>query len=93
MAGRLEESKRDIGHYDLIAFVHRNEIEFRFRLRAEIDLRAGMCRQFMMSGNKVGMAVSLDDVFDHKPVRLRIFEIDINVALRIDNGRFSTRSN
>jgi len=38
------------------------------------------------------VAVSLDDVFDREAVSLRVFKIDVDIPLRIDNGGIASGS-
>src|SRR5215475_9100901 len=45
-----------------------------------------------MSGNEVGMAVSLNHELNDKPMRLCVVQIDTDVALRVDNRGFPARS-
>jgi len=45
--------------------------------------------KLMMAGNEVGVEMGFDDVPDFQAVRLRFFEVDVDVALRIDHCSIS----
>ena len=55
-------------------------------LCADVDLRAGAGGKFLVSGDKVGVKVSLEDVSDLEALLVGRFEIKINITLRIDDG-------
>ncbi len=56
---------------------------------ADIDGCAGAGGQFLMAGNEVGVQMSFEDVANLQILFLRGFEIDLNIALRIDDDRFA----
>src|ERR1700686_3698691 len=87
MSRRLEKSEHHIAHDDLAALMHRNELKLR-RSRTEIDPGARSRGQLVMPGNEIGMAVRLNRVPDGDSVSLRVFKVDIDVPLLIDNGCF-----
>src|SRR5262249_75648 len=57
-----------------------------------IDLRPRSLRKLSMAGDEVGMQVCLDDVPDGQALALRLLEILVDVAARIDDRGFSLRS-
>ena len=50
-----------------------------------IDLCAGACGQLLVSGNEIGMQVGLEDVFDLHAVLLSGFQVNVHIALGIDD--------
>ena len=73
--------------------MHRNKVKLRRRLRAEVDPRAGARGELVMTGDEIGVTMCFDHMFDRETVSARIFEVDIDVPLRIDNGGFGTGPN
>ena len=45
----------------------------------------------MMAGYKIGVAVSLDHMFDNEAVCLGFFKIDVDIPLRINDCGFRAR--
>jgi len=89
----LQEPEAAIAELDLVAVVDGDVREFSTGPRSQIDTRSGAFRQFAMSRNEVGMNVSFDDVFDlHVFGRCRV-EVDVHVALGIDDGCHALRRN
>jgi hypothetical protein len=87
VAGCLQKPKRHVSHDDLIAFMNRYEWKLHFGTGSKIDFRTRARSEFMMPGHKVGVTVCLDDKFDRQAVSSGIIDININVALGIDNSR------
>ena len=54
---------------------------------AEHDLRARARGQLAMSADEVGVEVRLDDVGDREAALRRLLQVDLDVALRIHDGR------
>ena len=48
--------------------------------------------QLLVAGNEVGVQMRLNDVLDDETVGSGFFDVLLDVALRIDNGRFPIRS-
>src|SRR5579862_8994514 len=65
--------------------------KLRAGLRSEVDPRARARRQFGMAGDEVGMQVSFNDVRDAQALLGRLFQVDFDVTLRIDDGGFAFR--
>ena len=86
MSRSLQEAEAALPELDLVSVLHRDVRELSAGSRAEIDVRASALRKFAMSRDEVGMDVSLDDVFDLPPIASCRFEIDIHIALGIDDG-------
>ena len=85
MAGRFQSAQHDTAGAQLVAVTHRAMRKLRVRGRADDDLRAAACGELLMSADKVGVQMGLDDVADAQPGRARRVEILLDVALRIDD--------
>ena len=44
-----------------------------------------------MSGNEIGVQVSLEDVANRDLILLRSLQIDLHIALRVDHNRLALR--
>ncbi len=66
--------------------------KFRSRFFADIDLGAGTLRQFAVPADEVGMQVRLEDVLDPEVLLGGSFQVNINIALRIDDHADSAGS-
>ena len=82
----VQEPEAALAELNLVSVLDRDVRELSAGSRAEIDVRSGAFRQFAMSRNEVGMEVSLDDVFDLQILAGCRFEVDIHIALGIDDG-------
>src|SRR5213593_3803712 len=71
--------------------MHGHERELCVGPRSEIDFRPGTRGKLMMAGYKIGVAVSLDNIFDNQTVRLGLFNIDVDIPLRINDRGFRAR--
>ena len=87
VARRFEKAQTAAAEADLVALRHRNVRELRAGPRAHVDLGAGAGGQLAVPGNEIGMQVSLDDIRDAQVVFARGFQVDLDVALRIDDHR------
>src|SRR5205807_2273199 len=58
----------------------------------EINARSSTLRELMMTGDEVGVQVCFDDVLDLQPLLLGGVEVDIDVALRINDRRDAFRT-
>ncbi len=67
-------------------------LEFGVGLRSDVDLRARARRQFFVSGNKVGVQMSFENVPDLKILLVSRLQIDVHIALRIHHRRLALRS-
>src|SRR5579863_1250966 len=54
-----------------------------------IDLRSSASGELLVSGDKVSMQMSFEDVTDRYVLRVRGFEVEINIALGIDHHSLS----
>ena len=59
---------------------------------AEINFCAGAGSKLLVSGDKVGVQVSLEDVADRQPVLFGSLEIEVNIPLGIDHHCLAFRS-
>ena len=84
--------RQSVADLQLEAVMQRDVLELRARGRADVDLRAGSLRQLPVAGDEVGMQVRLEDVADREAVLLRGFEVDLDIALRIDDHRLALAS-
>ena len=91
VARRLEKPQDDLAHADLVALPDRDVVEFRVRLRAEVDLRAGACGELLVAGHEVGVEVRLDDVPDLEALRAGLLDVAVDVAPRVDDRRLALR--
>ena len=89
----VQEPEAAVAELNLVSVLDRDVRELSAGSRAEIDLRSGAFRQFAMSRHEVGMEVSLDNVFDLPILAGCRFEVDIHIALGIDDGCDALRRN
>ena len=59
---------------------------------AEIDFRAGGCGEFTMARDEVGVKMGFDDVLETKSVLARLFEVNVYISLRVDDGGDASRT-
>ena len=62
-------------------------------LGADVDLGAGAGGKFFVSGDKIGVEVSLENVADLEALLIGRLEIKINIALRIDDRSYAVGPN
>jgi hypothetical protein len=82
----VEELKTALAELNPVSIIDRDVRELGTGSGAQIDPGSRAPRQFAMSRHEVGMEVSLYHVFDFPISPGRRLEIDINVALSIDDG-------
>src|SRR5262245_14233497 len=87
MSRSLQEPKRALTELQFVPILDFDMGELRTGSRADIDLRSGAFRKFAVSRHEVGMDVSLDDVFDLPPFAGCRLEVDVDIALGIDDSR------
>jgi len=59
---------------------------------AKINSRSGACGEFFVSGNKIGVQMGFKDMPDGESMLFRSFQIQIDIALRIDHDCIAFRS-
>ena len=59
---------------------------------AHIDLRPGAGGKFPVSGNKIGVQMSFENVADGESVFFGGLQIEIHITLGIDHHRFAFRA-
>ena len=59
------------------------------RFFAKNNLSSGARREFAMAADEISVQVSFDDVLDFEVPRFGFGDVLIDVALRIDYGRFA----
>jgi hypothetical protein len=89
----VQEPEAALTELNLVSVLDRDVSELSAGFRAEIDLRSGAFRQFPMPRHEVGMDVSLDDVFDSPILTSCRIEVDIHIALGIDDDCDAFRRN
>jgi hypothetical protein len=53
---------------------------------AEVDAGAGALGELVMAGNEVGVEMGLDDVLDGETFLAGVVEVEVDVALGVDDG-------
>lgn len=59
---------------------------------ADVDVRAGAGCQFVVTGDKIGVQVSLKDVANLQALLLASVDVDFDIALRVDHGSHAIRA-
>jgi hypothetical protein len=93
VAGRLDEAQSNPAHSDLFAIAHGSMRKLGASLFAENDLCTRASSDLLVSAYEVSVKVRLDHVFDPQPLRVGFGEVLVNITLRIDNSRFTLRTN
>ena len=89
---RLQNSNAGSADLQLEAIPHINVRELCPCGGSDVNRRAGAGGEFLVSGDKVGVKVGLENVPNLQPVLGRGFKIDFDIALRIDDHRLAFRS-
>src|SRR2546430_2475168 len=92
MAGSFHDAKLHAADREFVAILHRAVRKRCSGLFAENDLSAGFLSKLAVTADKVCMQVRFDDVLDLQVLRFSFLDVLIDVALRIDNDRFTIRS-
>ena len=93
MSGRFEEFQIHFAERQFVAVFYFMRRKFRLCTLSVNDLRARFSGEFEIeTGNKIGVRMRFDDVFDFLPVRFGFVEILLNVALRINDRRLIFRT-
>ena len=77
-------------HFEAVAQSDMRKI--RRSLRSDVNLRACAHGQFFVPRNEVGMEMRFKNMTDLQALLFGGFQIDVDVALRIDDGGFAFRS-
>ena len=93
MPGSLQKPQANLAERNLILIAHRMMRKGCAGAFAQIDLCAGARRQFLMPGDEIGVEVGLNDMRDAQPALARHVQIETDVALRIDYGRYAVGAN
>ena len=83
MTRSFKKPKDDSAKPNFVAFVNIDVRKRRARASAEINFRARAFRQLAMAAHKIGVQMSLDNMFDLQSLRGRLVDIKRNIALRI----------
>jgi hypothetical protein len=87
----LQKSEAALAELNPVSVSDCNVRELSSRASAEIYLRSGALGEFVMSGDKIGVNVRLDDVFDLPPVGGCGFKVDVDIPLGIDYRGHASR--
>ena len=97
MAWRLQELEPALSEPDFVPIANRGVRELGAGASAQpsskIDTSPRTLGQFVVARDEIGMQVRLDNMFDLPPVASRRFQVNVDVALRIDDRRNALRSN
>ena len=85
VAGSLENFEAHSREIKRIAILHRHECVFRLGAGAEMDRRAATVAQFQMPGDEVGVKMGEEYVPDLEAEFLRIGQVLLDIALRVDD--------
>ena len=86
MAGGVEEVEAGIAELEGVAVFDGDVRKGRVGIFAEVDSGAGALGELVVAGDEVGVEMRLDDVLDAEIFLGREVEVEVNVALRVDNG-------
>ena len=92
MAGSPHEIEPAFAELQRIAILDGRVRKRRVGVGTQVNSSAGAFRQFAMTRNEVGVQVRFDDVLDLQALLRGGFHVDVDVALRIDHGRDSLRT-
>ena len=86
VAGGLQEAKHAAAELEGVAVLDGGAGECCAGAGADIDGGAGALSELAVAGDEVGVEMGLDDVLDLETEAGGGFDIDIDVALGVDNG-------
>src|ERR1700687_4179909 len=92
VTGSLHEIESALPELNGVAVFHRRVRERCARGFSEVDARSSALRKLMMTGNEVGVQVRFDNVLDLQALFLGGVYVNVHVALRVDDGRNSLRT-
>ena len=90
--GGLQEAQRDLADPDLVAVAHAAMRERCTRPGPDHDRRPGALGQLAVAAHEVGVEVRLHDVLDREALRLRLVEVLVDVAPRVDDRGLAVRA-
>jgi hypothetical protein len=85
VTGRFHESQLDLTDIDLISITYSAMRKRCAGILAEYDLRSGAFGELAMSTHKIRVKVSFENILDGEPVRFRLSNVLVNVALRVNH--------
>src|SRR5207302_7559738 len=88
--GSLQEIETAVSERGRIAVADGAVRKRRAGAVAEVDGGAGLLREFLVSGDEVGVEMGLDDMLDAQAELGRGLQVNGDVALGIDDGRNAT---
>jgi hypothetical protein len=92
MAGRFEKPQAALAEADFIALGDGYVRELRASPRTNVDLGACAGRQLAVTGNEIRMQMGLDHVLDAQVVLKGGFQVDLDIALRVNHRCNAFRS-
>ena len=89
MAGRFEQLDLERADLDPIAVFRRDVLVVRRREMRNVNLRAGAFGQLAKAGGEIGVRMTVENGDDAQSFALRLGEIIIDIAFRIDHRGFA----
>ena len=86
MAGGVEEVEAGVAELEGVAVFDGGVGEGRVGVFAEIDAGAGALGELVMAGDEVGVEMGLDDVLDLEVLFAGVVDVEVDVALGVDDG-------
>jgi len=93
VTGRFQKTQHEVTKSYFVTFLNCPMLKCNTRLLPENYGCAGAGCEFLVPADKVGVKMSLDNVFDGELSSCRFVNVFINVTLRIDNRSLSIRTN
>ena len=89
VAGGVEEVETGVAELEGIAFFDRGMGEGGVGVLAEIDAGVGALGEFVVAGDEVGVEMGLDDVLDAETLLAGEVEVEVYIALWVDDGGYA----
>ena len=89
MSRRVQHPEKHLAHSQLEAILHRDVWEPGAGTSSDVNLGAGTRGKLFVSGNKIGVQMSLKDMADLHFMFFRSFQVNVHISLRIDHDRFA----
>ena len=92
VTGSLHEIKPAFAELQRIAILDGRVRECRAGVRAQINSRAGAFCKLTMTRYEIGVQMGFDNMLDFQALLRGGFDVNVNVALRVDHGGNSFRT-
>ena len=86
VAGGVEEVEAGFTELERVAVFDGDVREGGMGVFAEVDSGSGALGEFVVAGDEISVEVRFDDVLDAEIFLGREVEVEVDVALRVDNG-------